>query len=164
MTFNPGLAATQPVLLGAGDGRIVHLLGDEMTLKASADQTAGTLGVFECLVPAGAQGPPEHVHVTFDEAFYVLEGVLPLQVKDETTLLPSGAFAFVPRGTRHTFSNPSEAPIRFLTVCTPGGFEGFFVDAARLPLSVPPDFDAINAIALRYDSITVNQRPRAPLA
>lgn len=160
MNFHPGLASTQPVLLGACAGRIVDLLGDEMTLKASAEQTAGTLGVFECAIPPGAPGPPEHVHVTFDEAFYVPEGALPLQVEGETTLLRAGAFAFVPRGTRHTFSNPSGAPIRFLTVCTPGGFEGFFVDAAALPPSAPPDFDAINAIAARYDSITVG--PSAP--
>lgn len=160
MNPHPGLAPTEPLLLAAGGGRIVHLLGDEMTLKASADQTAGTMGVFECAIPPGAPGPPEHVHVSFDEAFYVLEGALPLQVEGETTLLRTGSFAFVPRGTRHTFSNPSSARIRFLTVCTPGGFEGFFVDAAELPPSVAPNFEAINAIALQHDSITVGPPPQ----
>jgi mannose-6-phosphate isomerase-like protein (cupin superfamily) len=148
------------LLLAPGEGDIVHLLGDAMTIKASAHQTAGMLGAFECAIPAGAAGPPEHVHVTFDEAFYVIEGRLPLQVNGMTTLLDVGAFAFIPRGTRHTFSNPSRVPIRFLTICTPGGFEGFFVAAAELPAGMPPDVDAINAIAAEHDSVTVGLPPR----
>jgi len=37
------------------------------------EQSEGRVGVVESTMPAGAPGPPLHLH-DFDEAFYVLEG------------------------------------------------------------------------------------------
>jgi len=66
-------------------------------------------------------GPPQliaplHVHHSDDEAWYVLEGVLRVQVGDEVVEARVGAGVFVVRGTKHTYWNPSPEPCRYLLV------------------------------------------------
>jgi quercetin dioxygenase-like cupin family protein len=91
-------------------------------------------------MPAGAPGPPLHVH-DFDEAFYVLEGELTLQVGDELITLGAGGLGFAPGGTRHTLANLSSDLARFLIVLTPAGFEREFARrAARGHGTDPPDW------------------------
>jgi hypothetical protein len=45
--------------------------------------------------------------------------------------LAPGGFAYVPRGTVHTFANAGETTGRLLVGFTPGGIEGFFREAGR---------------------------------
>jgi quercetin dioxygenase-like cupin family protein len=103
-----------------------------------AEQSEGRVGVVESAMPAGAPGPPLHLH-DFDEAFYVLEGELTLQVGDELIKAGAGELAFAPGRTRHTVANLSTAPARYLLVCTPAGFEREFARrAARRAGTDPP--------------------------
>ena len=76
-----------------------------MSIKASAEQTAGTLAIVEYTAPAESPGPPLHVHPGKDEAWFVLEGELTMHIGEEQTTLPSGGFAFTPGDVPHTFSN-----------------------------------------------------------
>jgi glyoxylate utilization-related uncharacterized protein len=62
---------------------------------------------------------PLHVHHMDDEAIFVLEGTLHIQLGDEVKATPTGAGVFVPRGTPHTFWNPKQEPVRFLVVMAP---------------------------------------------
>jgi hypothetical protein len=64
--------------------------------------------------------------VAFDEAFYVLDGELTFQLRDEVFTRGSGELAFAPRDVPHTYANHSDAPARALIVCTPAGFERYF--------------------------------------
>src|SRR5438552_2211796 len=72
----------------------------------------------------GPDGPPRliaplHVHHSDDEAWYVLEGRLRVQVGAQEVEAPAGAGVFVPRGTPHTYWNPDPGPVRYLLVMTP---------------------------------------------
>jgi mannose-6-phosphate isomerase-like protein (cupin superfamily) len=80
-------------------------------------------------MPAGAKGPPLHIH-DFDESFYVLDGELTFQLGDEVFTGHAGEVAFAPRGAHHTFANHSGADARTLIVCTPAGFERYFARIA----------------------------------
>src|SRR5215210_5618011 len=66
-----------------------------------SEQTEGQVSVIENLVPAGWGGPPLHHH-DFDEAFYVLDGELTFQLRDELVLARRGEVVFAPRGVHHT--------------------------------------------------------------
>ena len=73
--------------------------------------------------PGGPPGPPRyiaprHVHHRDDEAWYVLEGVLCVQVGDQVVEARAGSAVFVPRGTPHTYWNPGSDPTRYLLVMT----------------------------------------------
>jgi quercetin dioxygenase-like cupin family protein len=114
--------------LAPGDGvSIKNPVGGPLTFKVRADQTNGALTVVESTAPPG-EGPPLHVHANEDEALYTLEGTLRFRLGDEVQTAPAGAFAFIPRGTPHTWQNVGEAPARLLVIFTPAAaaVERFF--------------------------------------
>jgi quercetin dioxygenase-like cupin family protein len=87
---------------------------------------------------AGGGHPPLHRH-DFDETFYVLEGELTFQLRDDVFTRAAGEIAFAPRGIAHTYANLSGAPARALLIITPAGFERYFDRiAARITGTQPP--------------------------
>jgi quercetin dioxygenase-like cupin family protein len=104
-----------------------------------SEQSGGEVAVIET-GPGPGVGPPLHHH-DFDEAFYVIEGELTFQVRDELHRVGAGGLAFAPRGVPHTFANLSDAPARQLIVCTPAGFERYFARmAAERQGTNPPEW------------------------
>jgi mannose-6-phosphate isomerase-like protein (cupin superfamily) len=100
--------------------------GANIRISLRGEDSAGQLAVIEEVVPAGFDGPPLHVHPSFDEGFYGLEGELAFRMEDEIVSGGPGTFAFAPRGVPHTFANLSGQEARALIVCTPAGFERYF--------------------------------------
>jgi mannose-6-phosphate isomerase-like protein (cupin superfamily) len=78
-------------------------------------------------------GPPLHTHVEQDDTFYVLEGVLTVQVGEELYDLEPGDFATAPAGVPHTFDNiRADQPLpRACNLMTPGGLDQTFVELAQ---------------------------------
>ena len=122
-----------------------------VTIKATAEDTAGSFYLGEALIQPGFAGPPPHVHERLHDMFYVLEGALTLRLGDETLELLPGSFACVAPGTVHTFSNRSERPARFLNFNTPGGWENYMRDLAAALATGNPTAAEIGKIASRYD-------------
>lgn len=142
-------------VLGPGEGETMRLLGNELTIKAGALETGSVLCLVDYTAAPGSTGPPAHLHRETVDMFFVLEGELTLQLGDETKTLAPGAFALVPPGTVHTFSNPGTEPVRFLSLMSPGGFEQYFRDFRDAIGDGPPDPAVIGEIAARYDVETV---------
>lgn len=131
-----------------GGGRLLRgPVGGPTILKATTDETGGSLAVFETAV-ASRQGPPLHVHRREDEFWYILEGDFRFRADDELLAAPQGSFVFVPRGTRHCFQNTGDGLGRVLVGFTPGGMERFFEEHAGLPPG-PVDPAAYRAISER---------------
>lgn len=91
-----------------------------------------TDGAFSLLEMAGARGAmaPPHSHGREDEAFYVLDGRMQVEVDDIEMQASVGDFVYIPRGSRHAFTVRS-ASAKFLCLIVPGGFEGYFRDLGR---------------------------------
>ena len=94
----------------------VHLRGDD---------SDGLLGVIEYPLSAGEDGPPLHVHPAHGEGFYVLDGEVTFQLRDELTTARAGSLAFATPGTPHTFANRSGHEARLLVFFSPAGFERY---------------------------------------
>ena len=141
------------IVLPAGEGKVVSVLGDRYTYKAVGEQTGGAYGLVETAVPAGSSGPPPHIHPGGDEAFYVLDGEVTVLIGDRTITAMAGSFAFVPRGMVHTFSNRGTREARFLAIISPAGFERAFEEMGEVAPSAdqPPDMDRLMAIARKYN-------------
>ena len=80
--------------------------------------------IAEWCDPGGTPGQrrpiaPFHVHHGDDEAWYVLEGSLIVQVGEEEVEAGAGSGVLVPRGTAHTYWNPATSPARYLLIMTP---------------------------------------------
>jgi mannose-6-phosphate isomerase-like protein (cupin superfamily) len=116
------------VILDAGGGTAIQSpTGGRGKIKVGADDTAGSLTIYESLRPAGDPGGP-HLHKhQFDEAFYVLEGEYTFQVGERLVKAATGGFVYIPGGTIHTFRHSGDGDGRMLTVCSPGGIEAMFM-------------------------------------
>ncbi|PYP93741.1 MAG: cupin domain-containing protein [Candidatus Angelobacter sp. Gp1-AA117] len=70
--------------------------------------------------PAGVKRPiaPLHLHEQDDEAWYVLEGTLFVQLGDTEVEARAGSAVFASHGTPHTYWNPGPGPARYLLVMT----------------------------------------------
>jgi mannose-6-phosphate isomerase-like protein (cupin superfamily) len=100
-----------------------------------------------------ASGPPRliaprHVHHSDDEAWYVLEGVLRVQVGTDEVEARAGSAVFVPRGKVHTYWNPGPGPVRYLLVMTPNIYR-LIQEIHKMPDRNPA---ALRAVFQKYDS------------
>jgi mannose-6-phosphate isomerase-like protein (cupin superfamily) len=102
-----------------------------------AEQTGGALSAVAIAAPAGWAGTPLHHHA-FDETFYVVEGTLTLQLGDELVEAGPEELVFAPRGVAHAIANLGERAARYLLLCTPAGFEGYFARLAAEAQGVAP--------------------------
>jgi len=141
------------IVLGPGEGKTVSVLGDRYTYKAVGRDTGGHYGLVEVTAPAGAPGPPPHVHESEEEAIYVVEGEMEVQIGERTLQARAGTFALVPRGTVHTFSNPTPRPAKVLVIVSPAGFEKAFAEMAEVAprADEPPNMEKLLAIAKKYN-------------
>ena len=114
----------------------------EPTVLLRGGDSAGAVSMIENRVPARWAGPPLHHH-DFDEAFYVLAGVLTFQLGDRLFTAEAGRFAFASGGVHHTLANRSDEEARYLLVCTPAGFERYFDRVAAEAAGVDPPESAL---------------------
>ncbi|TIQ42416.1 MAG: cupin domain-containing protein [Mesorhizobium sp.] len=150
-------AADAACFLGPGEGDAIWFLRNRMTVKATAENTGGGFGLLESLIAPGFS-PPLHVHHREDESFYVLEGELTMKCGDRTFRATAGSFVFLPRNVPHTFVVEGDKPARMLTLLTPGGGEGVFIDGGRpaeaegLPPACPLDIEGLKRVSVRYEA------------
>ena len=116
-----------------------------------SEETGGHVSVIEIVVPPHSAGPPLHTH-DFDEAFYMLEGELIFQVEEALVTKGAGELSFAPRNVAHALANHSDAPARYVLVCTPAGFERHWARIAAEAAGVepgprPPHLPSLSPIA-----------------
>jgi quercetin dioxygenase-like cupin family protein len=122
---------TAAVLARSGaTAEAVEVSGNRVVFLADVDETGSALGAIEFIAPRAFTGPPAHVHRGFHDIVFVLDGTIEARVGDEVETVGPGALLHAPPGVAHTFSNPSDAPLRFLNLYVPGGFERFFRERA----------------------------------
>ena len=134
-----------------GEGERHPVGSSEIVIKAAGEDTAGAFFLSESTIAPGFAGPPPHRHEQLVDMFYVLEGVLTVRLGEETHQLEGGSFVCVPAGVVHTFSNPSDIPVRFLNFNTPAGWENYMRDLAETAKAGPLTPDVIGRVASRYD-------------
>ena len=137
-------------ILGPEDGKVVLVPGHKIIHKASSEDTDGAYSMVEVCLEG--DGPPQHIHKTEDESFYILEGEVNFLVGERTFIAKTGSFVLVPKGTIHTFSRVGQKPAKFLVIYSPAGFEKFFDEAVDLDVSDTESYVAnANALAGKYN-------------
>jgi mannose-6-phosphate isomerase-like protein (cupin superfamily) len=112
----------EPYVLPAGEGRRTYRWhGVRVEVKAGSIELDGAVGISETLTRKGEE-PHEHVHELEDELFYILDGSLTLHCAGKDYDVEERAFAFVPKGTPHTYTIRSDGDVRFLVFSVPGSF------------------------------------------
>jgi quercetin dioxygenase-like cupin family protein len=102
--------ASEGIILGPGEGYTIPGT-DTITLKATSEETGGSIGFLEATGSPG-YGPPRHIHRSHDELFYVLEGEFIFLVGERQVSAPPGTFVFIPRGTVHAAKGIGTEPCK----------------------------------------------------
>jgi len=131
--------------------------------KARARDTAGQFSLFDQMTPKGFAAPP-HFHSAVTDSFYIVDGELDYAVGDTVYYgVTAGGFIYIPHSTRHEFRVISDTA-RFLLLCTPGGFEGYFEDlgSPAQEFDLPPNGhrqllgDEITAAKRKWGAMATN--------
>ena len=106
------------------DAHIVRDVGGPF--KATGSDTDGRFDFF-VLDIGYLTGPPLHVHTSQEDTFYVIDGVLTIQLGDDVVDLSAGDYGSAPPGVPHTFTNIHlDQTARAVNLMTPGiGFDKY---------------------------------------
>jgi len=143
----------KPAFVARDDGEARWWGGGLAIIKASAADTGGQGTIVEVTEPPGTEAPL-HVHHNEDEAFWVLEGEVKLEIGGTTIEAHAGDYAFGPRHIPHRYT-VGDAGCRMLFILTPGGFENLVMATSRPagertlppPSSEEPDIAQMKALA-----------------
>lgn len=120
-----------------GDGQTRSFGPMTVVRKLGADHGAGFSLIEVSCGPQTTAPPVPHWHTREHATFYVLEGALRIGLEDREVDAPAGTFVLLPPGAAFVWSNPHDAPARFLSMYAPAGFERFFDDVASAVAAEP---------------------------
>lgn len=131
--------------------------------KADAKDTAGRFDFFVGTF-APRTGPPLHFHVHQDDTWYILEGILTVQVGDDIFDIGPGDFLSIPPRVVHSFDNfhNGDAPVRAINLMTPGGSRQMFDAMANVPPG-PDQAAVLDDVAAQHGTLIVGPPLRVTL-
>src|ERR1700743_648351 len=109
----------------------IRPFGFDMKVLLSSEATGGAISVLIASHKPG-EGPPDHVHFSQDEMFFILGGTYELTIDGETSTVGAGAIVFIPRNVMHRFKNVGETTAYMLDWTLPGGQDRYFKIMAEL--------------------------------
>ena len=119
-----------------------------------AEESGGSVSMFEFDVPSQAKVPIAHCHDAYEETLYGLSGVLTWTVDGETHEVGPGDVLCIPRGVVHKFENEGEVAATNLAIVTPGVLgPQYFRDLAAVVEAAaggPPDPAGIVEVMRRH--------------
>jgi len=160
----------QTIVRHRDEGTATWFLNSLVSTKAGLPETGGAYALMEHLLTPAAN-PPMHVHDDEEEAFYVLDGELELEVDGEVVRAVPGTFALAPSGRPHCFRVLTPTARVLVLTSSPagarnGGAEAFFraagVPATAPVLPAPEAPDPVRLTALAADHGIEILPPPAP--
>ncbi len=137
-----------------GEGTRGTIGGIDFLTKLHRSQTQGHLASSEATLKPGFMGAPPHMHTTFDEVCFVLEGTVSIMVGETVFEVQAGDWHLRPRNAVHTFWNATDSVARFVDLYIPGGHEDYMEDLAKLfENNGRPKKDDFTLLAQRHDII-----------
>jgi mannose-6-phosphate isomerase-like protein (cupin superfamily) len=140
-------SATSPATLnGHADTRdwLQTRPGERTLICIPATETNGAYSVVE-IVSSPGDSTPMHVHQNEDEHFVIVEGTARIAYGDKIFDAAAGTSITLTRKIPHAWGNATDAPLRMVVTCTPGGVE----EVLRLMVQGGPDIDLM-ALANQY--------------
>jgi quercetin dioxygenase-like cupin family protein len=140
--------------MGSSTTATIQVGAISIDFLVDADDSGGSVTLFECLVPADAQVPIAHSHDGFEETIYGLEGVCTWTIDGQARELGPGESVCIRRGRVHGFENRGSVDAKFLAIATPGVFgPAYFREVAGVLAAAaggPPDLGAVGEVMRRH--------------
>jgi quercetin dioxygenase-like cupin family protein len=138
---------SRPVLVDAGDGERVNVIGDQHAIKLNGAHTGGAFAVIEQTYRPGG-GVPLHFHTQEDAVFYIVEGHMDFVVGGKDISAHAGSTVLLPRAVAHS-SKAGPQGAKALVVLFPAGGENMFRELHALS-DGEPDPTQVKGVCKRY--------------
>jgi len=121
-----------------------------MFFKALAEQSNGDFSLMERTLPPRGRKPPPHLHTNCSKAYFVLDGIVTIEVEGELLEVGPEGFVLVPRGEAHTFGNATDHEARLLVIHAPA-MDAYFARLHHMWNSAePPSIDDERALMASF--------------
>lgn len=125
--------------------------GLDMKVLLTTEATGGNISVLMADHKPG-EGPPDHVHFSQEEMFFILEGSYEVTVGGQTSMVGPGTIVFIPRGVVHRFKNIGDRTARMLDWSLPGGQDHYFKEISQLAAGGGFTGEKVMEISKRFDT------------
>jgi len=115
----------QPTIVKPEQALPLKAFGLDLKILLTTEATAGAISVLMAWHKPG-EGPPDHLHLSQEEVFFILEGTYELTVGGQTSTAGPGTIVFIPRNVVHRFKNVGETTGCMLDWSLPGGQDHYF--------------------------------------
>ena len=136
-------------VIESGGGPSYDWANDHICVKTTCDHAEGRVTVVEDRLKPGFH-LARHYHKKMTEIFYLLEGQVSFNFKDETVVASRGMTVNIPPSVIHEVM--SETGARLITVFSPGGFDKYLAEMARMTEAQFADAALMRKLAERYDT------------
>ncbi|MER7934549.1 MULTISPECIES: cupin domain-containing protein [unclassified Streptomyces] len=147
-----------PLYVPAGEGEFVNIRDTKRTyLKLVTADSDGEFGFFEHHMAPEASGASPHIHKQSTEMFYVVKGEIEFTIGDRKVVGEPGAFAYVPKGEPHGFTNRGTEDATLLIMFYPiYNREDYFRGLGRLTANGRnPSLEELQEHMAKYDQFMV---------
>lgn len=108
-----------------------HKMSDTTTYivmghRVTPCHTSGDYDLVMGVTPGGMQGPPPHIHQTYNEVFVVMKGEMEFVLDGISRRVGAGDMVDIPPGCLHTFANNTDVSCTWMNIHSPKGFRAFF--------------------------------------
>jgi len=125
--------------------------GLDMKILLTTEATGGAISVIMAWHKPG-EGPPDHVHFSQEEMFFIIEGTYELTVGGQTSTAGAGTMVFIPRNVVHRFRNVGDQTARMLDWSLPGGQDHYFEAISELASREDFTGDKVMEISGQFDT------------
>jgi mannose-6-phosphate isomerase-like protein (cupin superfamily) len=143
--------SSQGVIVTLDEAVAIKPFGLDMQVLLSTEATGGKLSVLLVSHQPG-EGPPDHLHYSQDECFFIVEGTYELTVDGTTRTVGAGAIVYLPRGTVHRFKNVGTTVAKMLDWSLPGGQDKYFMEIHQAAQGAGFSGEKIGEISKKHDT------------
>src|SRR5262245_24591776 len=125
--------------------------GLDMKVLLATESTGGAISVLMAWHKPG-EGPPDHIHFSQEEIFFIVEGTYELTIGGQTSTVGPGTLAFVPRNVMHRFKNVGDTTACMLDWTLPGGQDRYFKEISELAAGGGFSGEKVMEISRKFDT------------
>jgi quercetin dioxygenase-like cupin family protein len=129
--MNAEAQSRQAIIVNPEQAERIKPFGLDMRVLLTTEATDGVISVIMAWHKPG-EGPPDHVHFSQEETFFIVEGTYELTVGGQTSTVGPGTIVFIPRNVVHRFKNAGDATACMLDWSLPGGQDRYFTAVSAL--------------------------------
>src|SRR5262250_1515783 len=141
----------QATIVRLEQAQAITPFGLDMKVLLTTEVTGGAIAVLMAWHKPG-EGPPDHVHFSREEMFFILEGTYELTVDGQTSTAGPGTIIFIPRNVVHRFKNVGDTTACMLDWTLPGGHDQYFKTISELAASDGFTGEKVAEINKKFDT------------